>query len=113
MKEATSYRILADSQINESCWPLISNLVSLVRHIETSITFCASAKDAHGQEEAADNIAVLDDVTPRYAMASDALVACKMQLREALHVLLNADNRLSCFNVTTQGVAFNANGSTR
>jgi hypothetical protein len=113
MKEATSYRILADSQINESCWPLISNLVSLVRHIETSITFCASAKDAHGQEEAADNIAVLDDVTPRYMMASDALITCKMQLREALYVLLRADTRLRCCNVSTQGVVLNANRSTR
>jgi hypothetical protein len=112
MKEAISRGILADSQINDSCWPLISNLVSLVRHIETSITFCALAKDAHGQE-AADNIAVLDDVTPRYVMASDALVACKMQLREALHVLLDANTRLSCFNAPGQGVALNANGSTR
>jgi hypothetical protein len=113
MKQATSHRILAGSQINESCWPLISNLVSLVRHIETSITFCASAKDAHGQEGAADNIAVLDDVTPRYVMASDALIACKMQLHEALHVLLDANTRLSCFNAPSQGVAFNANGSTK
>jgi hypothetical protein len=42
--------LLADTRTHDGCWPLISNLVSLVRHVETSIKFCASAKDAHGQK---------------------------------------------------------------
>jgi hypothetical protein len=92
MKEAkvggTSF---ADGGLKDDCWPLISNLVSLVRHVETSMAFCELAKDAHSHEESTANIAVLDDVTPRYVTANTALIACDVQLRETLRVLLQAN----------------------
>jgi hypothetical protein len=85
---------LADSRIGSGFWPLISNLVSLVRHVEASIAFCELATDAHGQDEIVGNNFVLDDVTPQYRKAGGALIVCEIQLRKALHVLLLA-NRTS------------------
>jgi hypothetical protein len=103
MQEIAGHRVsLADSQIDDSCWPLISNLVSLVRHVETSIAYCELAKHTHGQEDSDDDIAILDDDTPRYVTANRALIACDLQLREALHALLHANTTNNTSKITSK-----------
>jgi hypothetical protein len=111
MQKIAGHRVsLADSQIDDSCWPLISNLVSLVRRVETSIAFCELAKHAHGQDDSDDDIAVLDDVTPRYVTVNRALIACDLQLREALHALLHANTTSNADKITSKNAIVNLPG---
>jgi hypothetical protein len=68
------------------------DLLSLIRRIQTSIGFgeLAMATAGPGGEEVADFF-ILDDVTPRYAIANAALNACHATLGEALCHLLEAE----------------------
>ena len=69
-----------------------SDLLSLIRRIQTSIGFgkLAMATAGPDDEENADFF-ILDDVTPRYATADAALNACHAALGEALCYLLEAN----------------------
>lgn len=72
---------------------IVSELVSLIEHVQASMTLLEAAlarETALGNQEAAANVVVLDDVTPRYVRASDALHACNAGLGAALRFLLDA-----------------------
>jgi hypothetical protein len=75
---------------NESYHSIVSELVSLIEHVEAGMRLLESAiaseTASDGQEVAAD-VVVLDDVTPRYARVSAALSSCNAGLGVALHVL--------------------------
>ena len=72
---------------------IVSELLSLIQHIQASMKLLEAAiagESASGNQEAAGNVFVLDDVTPRYVKANAALSACSAGLGVALHVLQDA-----------------------
>lgn len=74
---------------NENYHSIVSGLVSLIEHVQTSMKLLESAiagETAPGSQEAA-NVIILDDVTPRYARVIAALCSCNAGLGVALHVL--------------------------
>jgi hypothetical protein len=78
---------------NDSYHAVVSDLRSLIAHVQSSIHLMESAmvsEPSLGNQEAATNIVVLDDVTPRYAKANAALNAASAGLRVALHFLQDA-----------------------
>jgi hypothetical protein len=78
---------------NHTCRSVASDLESLIDHVQASLRLIESAIDREtcaGNHDAASNIIVLDDVTPRYAKASTALKACDAGLGIALHFLLDS-----------------------
>jgi hypothetical protein len=75
---------------------IAANLFSLVEHVQASINRVEAtiAREISTGEAETSNIIVLDDVTPRYLKASDALNACSASLGTALHVLLDSRSAL-------------------
>jgi hypothetical protein len=76
--------------LNDGFASIVSNLVSLVRHIQASIELIETAIDQEshaGDQEIGADIVVLDDVTPRYSRATAALSACNASLGMALQFL--------------------------
>ncbi|MFZ2155543.1 MAG: hypothetical protein WAV72_05410 [Bradyrhizobium sp.] len=72
---------------------IVSELVSLIEHVQASVMLleAALARETDlGHQEAAANVGILDDVTPRYVKASDALHTCNAGLGAALRFLLDA-----------------------
>src|SRR4051794_15941043 len=72
---------------------IASELVSLIEHVRASMKLLEAAiasESAAGNQEAAGNVFVLDDVMPRYIKANAALSACNAGLGVALHYLLDA-----------------------
>ncbi|PWF80877.1 hypothetical protein CIK52_18100, partial [Kocuria rosea] len=58
---------------------IVTDLVALIGHVQASLRLieAAIAREAFlAEQDAAANVFVLDDVTPRYAAASTALNAC-------------------------------------
>jgi hypothetical protein len=79
--------------LHDSYHAIVSDLVSLVAQLQSSIKLIESAmvREAPlGNQEFLRNIVVLDDVTPRYAKANAALNAASAGLRVALHFLVDA-----------------------
>lgn len=70
---------------------IVSDLVSLIDHVQAGIRSIetATAQDCAGNHEFAE-IVMLDDVTPLYAQAGAALVACNTSRSAALRFLLEA-----------------------
>ena len=69
---------------------IISNLGSLVEQVRANMELIESAiasEASPGNQEMTADIAVLDDVTPRYVKANAALSACNAGLGVALHLL--------------------------
>jgi hypothetical protein len=78
---------------NESYRLIVSELVSLVEHVQASMKLLESAfasETAPCSQEVAANVVILDDVTPRYAKVIAALSSCNAGLGVALHVLQDA-----------------------
>ena len=72
---------------------IVSDLVSVIDRVRETMRLIdqAIASGASpGHEEIAGNVAVLDDVTPRFVQANAALIACSAGLGAALCLLLNA-----------------------
>jgi hypothetical protein len=72
---------------------IVSELASLIEHVQASTKLIESAIAGEASPdnlENSSNVAVLDDVTPRYIRASAALNACNAKLGAALRCLLNA-----------------------
>jgi hypothetical protein len=73
---------------------IVSDLVALIGHVQASLRLIASAIEREtllAEQDAASNIFVLDDVTPRYIGASTALKACDAGLGIALDRLLDSE----------------------
>jgi hypothetical protein len=68
---------------------VVSDLASLIEHIRTSLKLIeeAVASEAAAEEMAADNVIVLDDVTPGYARVDAVLRECNAGLSVALYLL--------------------------
>jgi hypothetical protein len=69
---------------------IISKLGSLREQVRASMKLIEAAianEVSPGSQETAANIFVLDDVTPGYVRANDALSACNASLAIALHFL--------------------------
>jgi hypothetical protein len=78
---------------SDSVGSIVSELAALLDHVQGSIKAIeiAIARDASSESsEHVDNVAILDDVTPRYAKASAALDTCNASLDAALQFLLGA-----------------------
>ena len=78
---------------NDGHHSIVSELVSMIEHVRASMKLLETTiarESVSGNQEAAGNVFVLDDVTPRYAKASAALNACDAGLGVALHYLLDA-----------------------
>ena len=78
--------------LNDAYRSVVSDLVSLVGHVQASLKLIESAvaRETSGNHDTASNIIVLDDLTPRYAKASAALQACDLRLGITLHFLLDS-----------------------
>lgn len=78
---------------NHGYGPVVSDLVALIEHVQASMQLIEAAiarESPPGNQEAAANVIILDDVTPRYAKAQSALSACSAALGVAVHFLLES-----------------------
>ena len=92
MQSADGIELGPDGQ-NDSYRSVVSDLVSLIEHIQTSLRLIEKTmvrETSLGVQENAANVIVLDDVSPRYVRAAAALKACDANLGAALHVLLDS-----------------------
>jgi hypothetical protein len=93
MQNAASDASTQSGARDDSYNSIVSNLVSLIAHVEASMKLieAAVAKETPlGNQEISTNVVVLDDVTPRYVKANAALNACRAGLGVALHFLMDA-----------------------
>jgi hypothetical protein len=75
----------------------VSDLISLIGHVQSSIKLVESAivrESSHGDQDNDGNVVVLDDVTPCYAEANSAPIACNVSLSTVLKSLLDASSPL-------------------
>jgi hypothetical protein len=80
---------------SESYRAMLSNLASMIEQIEASKTLIKSiiaGEAATGDQEGAAGIAVLDDITPGFARANDALSTCGTVLAAALCLMQDTGN---------------------
>ena len=77
---------------DDSFGAIVSDMISLVQHVQTSIDLIdgAIARETSLGESDAASVIVLDDVTPQYLKASHALHACSTSLHTALRSLFEA-----------------------
>src|SRR5258708_29745901 len=82
----------AAAGVDESFGVIVSDLISLVEHVQTSIDRIdkAIARETSPGDGDAANVVVLDDVTPQYLKVSHALHACSASLDTALRSLFDA-----------------------
>jgi hypothetical protein len=69
---------------------VLSELLALAERIEASMKLleqAISSETTCSDPEIRDSVFVLDDVTPCYARAGAALLACQIGLGEALHLI--------------------------
>src|ERR1700760_764029 len=110
MRSATGGSVQPDGQ-NDNCGSVISDLVSLIEHMQASMRMLegAIAKELPlAGQEVADNVIVLDDITPCYLRANAALHACKAGLGVALHSLADTGrptSRIIEFSTSPRRVA--------
>ena len=77
---------------NDAYRAVVSDLVSLVEHVQKSLRLIEQAiagETPLGSPESSTNVIVLDDVSPRYMKAAAALQACDVNLGIALRSLLD------------------------
>ena len=75
---------------NDACRAVISDLVSLVEHVQNSLRLIEQTiawEASPGNPESSINVIVLDDVSPRYMKAAAAVQACDIKSGIALHAL--------------------------
>ena len=82
---------------------VVSDLVSLVEHVQNSLRLIeqtiareTSSEMTPGGPESSTNIIVLDDISPRYVKADAALQACDVNLGIALRSLLDSSGSDPC-----------------
>jgi hypothetical protein len=99
---------------NDAYRAVVSDLVSLVEHVQNSLRLIEQtiAKEtlpetwqetlqetSPGSPESSTNIIVLDDVSPRYIKAAAALQACDVNLGIALRSLQDSGDSGSCASI--------------
>ena len=82
---------------------VVSDLVSLVEHVQNSLRLIeqtiareTSPETTPGSPESSTNIIVLDDVSPRYMKAAATLQACDVNLGIASRSLLDSSDSDPC-----------------
>jgi|SRR3954465_7742781 hypothetical protein len=82
---------------------VVSDLVSLVEHVQNSLRLIEQTiaretlpEASPGNPESSTNIIVLDDVSPRYMKAAAGLQACDVNLGIALRSLLDSRENDPC-----------------
>jgi hypothetical protein len=73
----------------DGCSSIVSAITCLIEQTQAGMALIelTTAVESLASEEAGDNVVVLDDVTPRYAIANATLNACNIRLSAALHFL--------------------------
>jgi hypothetical protein len=69
------------------CDTLISELLLLTQRTRANLKASEAVVSAASSADADEDLAVLDDVTPRYVIAEAALNACHARLEQALQLL--------------------------
>jgi|ERR1700728_2006609 hypothetical protein len=90
MHNAANYTSVQSDNRSDNYGSIISNLGSLREQVRASMKLIEAAianEASPGNQETAPNIFVLDDVTPGYVRANDALSACNASIAIALHFL--------------------------
>ena len=79
-------------EAQDSFGAIVSDLVSLVEHVQASINLIdrAIAREITVGDHENSNVIILDDVTPQYVKASTALNCCSIDLGNAVQFLLDA-----------------------
>jgi hypothetical protein len=96
---------------NDAYRSVVSDLVSLIGHVQASLTLIEQAISREisvGSQETSANVIVLDDVTPPYMSATAALKACDANLAIALRSLLDSkpsNSKPSTLKVSTRGIS--------
>jgi hypothetical protein len=82
----------ADGVERDSFGVIVSDLISLVEHVQASISIVerAIAREMTVGDHENSNVIILDDVTPQYVKASTALNSCSADLGHAVQFLLDA-----------------------
>lgn len=86
---------LAPEDRNGAYRAVVSDLVSLIEHVQTSlrlIELAIAREQSLSSQESSAEVIVLDDVSPRYMKAAAALQTCDANLGAALHSLLDPDD---------------------
>jgi len=92
---------------NDAYRVVVSDLVSLVEHVQNSLRLIEQTiaretlpetlpETSPGSPESSTNIIVLDDVSPRYMKAAAALQACDVNLGIALRSLRDSGDSSPC-----------------
>jgi hypothetical protein len=90
MQNAADHALVQSGEPSDNTTAIISNLGSLVEQVSAMMKLIESAiasEASSGHQDVAANIAVLDDVTPRYVRANAALSTCNAGLGVALHLV--------------------------
>ena len=90
MQSAADHTSVQSDNRSDGYSSIISSLGSLVEQVRANMELIESAiagEASPGIQEAAADIAVLDDITPCYVKANAALSACNAGLGVALHLL--------------------------
>jgi hypothetical protein len=91
---AGGYSVPTENE-NDNYRSVVADLKSLIRHVQASIALVETAiarESSEGNQDAAADIFVLDDVTPAYEKAHAALKASGADLDAALQFILDAKN---------------------
>jgi len=86
----------AVSERDDSFSSVVSDLISLMGHVQASIKLIEAAivrEAGPGDLDDVADVVVLDDVTPCYAKANAALIACNVSLSTALQSLLDTSKQ--------------------
>lgn len=78
---------------DDSFRSVVSDLVSLIGHVQASIELIETAIARESRQDDGGDVVVLDDVTPSYAAANAALLACNVSLSTALQSLLDGSKQ--------------------
>ena len=84
---------------NDAYRAVVSDLVSLVEHVQNSLRLIeqmiareTSPETSPASSESSTNVIVLDDISPRYMKAAAALQACDVNLGIALRSLADSSD---------------------
>ena len=98
MQNAMERDVSIAADRDDSFRSVVSDLVSLIGHVQASIKLIEGAivqEISPADQNNAANVVVLDDVTPCYAKANAALIACNASLGSALQSLLDTSRQFT------------------